>query len=144
MLIWLSESNLSDGFSEVSLIRDNQGRETVWLSKDLIIKTWKTWLSMIIKTFTTSLPSFPILRSRRFTGPSTSQNKNLMSPCPSTRCTFWTCMTVTNRPGQPGQKKYCSMLKFFFGIVSRQKGTVEDWKCLSEAPNWATAGHSPC
>jgi hypothetical protein len=30
MLIWLSESSLSGLFSEVSLIRDNQGRETVW------------------------------------------------------------------------------------------------------------------
>jgi hypothetical protein len=61
MLIWLSESSLSGLFSEVSLIRDNQGRETVWLSKGLIIKPWKTWLSVIIKLFTTSLPSFPIL-----------------------------------------------------------------------------------
>ncbi len=34
MMIWLSESSLSSWFSEVSLIRDNQGRETVWLSKD--------------------------------------------------------------------------------------------------------------
>jgi hypothetical protein len=40
MLIWLSESSLAGWFSEVSLIRDNQGRETVWLS---------------------TLPSFPIL-----------------------------------------------------------------------------------
>ena len=32
MLIWLSESSLSGLFSEVLLIRDNQGRETVWLS----------------------------------------------------------------------------------------------------------------
>jgi hypothetical protein len=38
MLIWLSESRISDWFSEVSLIRDNQGKRTVWLSKGLIIK----------------------------------------------------------------------------------------------------------
>jgi hypothetical protein len=69
MLIGLSESSLSGLFSEVSLIRDNQGRETVWLSKDFIIKSWKAWLSLIIKVFTTSLPSFQF--SRRFTGPST-------------------------------------------------------------------------
>ena len=36
-------------------------RETVWLSKDLIIKPWKSWLSLIIELFTTSLPSFSIL-----------------------------------------------------------------------------------
>ena len=69
MLIWLSESSLSGLFSEVSLIRDNQRRETVWLSKGLIIKPWKPWLSLIIKVFTTSLPIFQF--SRRFTGPRT-------------------------------------------------------------------------
>ncbi len=46
ILIWLSELRLSSKFSEVSLIRDNQGRETVWLSKGLIIKPWKSWLSL--------------------------------------------------------------------------------------------------
>ena len=61
MLIWFSESCLSGWFSEVSLIRDNQGMETVWLSKGLIIKEWKAWLSLIIKLSTTSLPTFPIL-----------------------------------------------------------------------------------
>jgi hypothetical protein len=67
MLIWLSESSLWGWFSEISLIRDNQGRETVWLSKGLIIKPWKVWLSLIIKVFTTSLPSFPILPTIRRT-----------------------------------------------------------------------------
>ena len=33
LLIWISESSLLGWFSEVSLIRDNQGRETVWLSR---------------------------------------------------------------------------------------------------------------
>jgi hypothetical protein len=63
-------------FSEVSLIRDNQGRETVWLSKGLIIKSWKVWFSLIMKSliltdkvFTKYLPSFQF--SRRFTGPNT-------------------------------------------------------------------------
>ena len=41
------ESNLSVWFSEVSLIRDNHGKETVWLSKNLIIKEWKPWLSRL-------------------------------------------------------------------------------------------------
>ena len=36
MLIWLSESSLSGLFSEVSLIRDNQGRE--FKGNSLIIK----------------------------------------------------------------------------------------------------------
>ncbi len=36
MLIWLSESSLSDLFSEVSLILDNQGRE--FKGNSLIIK----------------------------------------------------------------------------------------------------------
>ncbi len=56
MLIWSSESSLSVYFSEVSLIRDNQGKETVWLSKGLIIKGWKVWLSPVIKVLTTALP----------------------------------------------------------------------------------------
>ncbi len=37
MLIWLSESSLSGLFSEVSLIRDNQGRE--FKGNSLIIKS---------------------------------------------------------------------------------------------------------
>ncbi len=41
MLISLSESSLADWFSEVSPIRDNEGRGTVWLSTGLIIKPWK-------------------------------------------------------------------------------------------------------
>jgi len=58
MLIWLSESSLSVWFSEVSLIRDNQGRETVWLSKGLIIKTWKAWLSPDNQDFHHVSPKF--------------------------------------------------------------------------------------
>ena len=61
LLIWLSESSFLVWFSEVSLIRNNQGKVTVWLSKILIIKEWKGWLSQKIKVFTTSLPTFPIL-----------------------------------------------------------------------------------
>jgi hypothetical protein len=66
MLIWLSESNLSGLFSEVSLIRDNQGRE--FKGNSLIIKGLDNQVMkkldyqvLIIKVFTTSLPSFPIL-----------------------------------------------------------------------------------
>ena len=61
MLIWLSESRLSDLFSEVSLIRDNQGRE--FKGNSLIIKGLDNQVmkSLIIKVFTTSLPSFPVL-----------------------------------------------------------------------------------
>ena len=44
MLIWLSESSLLGWFS--------------WLSKGLIIKEWKAWLSLIIKISSTSLPTF--------------------------------------------------------------------------------------
>jgi hypothetical protein len=55
MLIWLSESFLSDLFSKVSLIRDNQGRETVWLSNGLIIKSWKAWLLHVFMLFMLSL-----------------------------------------------------------------------------------------
>jgi hypothetical protein len=61
MLIWLSESNLLGCFSEVSLIRDNQGKETVWPSKSLIIREWKAWFSLIIKVFTTSLPTHNVM-----------------------------------------------------------------------------------
>ena len=42
MLIWLSESSLLGWFSEVSPIRDNQGKVTLRLSKGWIIREWKT------------------------------------------------------------------------------------------------------
>ncbi len=71
MLIWLSESSLSDLFSEVSLIRDNQGRE--FKGNILIIKRLdnQAMKILIIKVFTTSLPSFPILPTIHRTKPLT-------------------------------------------------------------------------
>ena len=64
-------------------VRDNQGRETVWLSKVLIIKTWKAWLSLIIKFFSPLL-SQPFQFCPWFTGPSRWQDKNLIfvQSCP--------------------------------------------------------------
>jgi hypothetical protein len=127
MLIWLSESSLGDWFSEVSLIRgirDHQCRETVWLSKGLIIKPWKDWQSR----FSPRL-SQVFQFSRRFTGPRTSQNKNLILPCPSLvpgapPGLVWQWPTV-----QPFRKKIVQP-QFFWElspdkIHRRQKGTVE-------------------
>jgi hypothetical protein len=45
-------------FSEVSLIRDHQGKVTGVIMKGLDNQGMK---SLIIKVFTTSLPTFPIL-----------------------------------------------------------------------------------